>query len=203
MKSLSKSVYAALAAIAILIIGMCYYFFYYTKTPEYTIQLIAEAWQAHDPAKVEKYIDIESIAGFFVDEVISSDPEIQKNPFAAAIISAMKPMAVAAIKEDVRKAITEQPSNETQGKTNTAQKKIPSQNIIQTTKSVSISSLSSEKLDDTSAVIKLTLKNKAGQELPLTLKARRNADDTWQIYEAPGLYKLTQELKQKSSSSQT
>ncbi len=69
MKKFKILVIALIISIAA---GFCFYFFYYTKTPTYSITQIVSSIKNKDEQTFNKYADLDSVIYFSIDEILSS-----------------------------------------------------------------------------------------------------------------------------------
>lgn len=105
--SKSKRIYI-IAAIAIIIVA-CLGYWYWTRTPQYSLKIIQESVSKHDLQTFEKHVDIDSVSSRLIDQVldakINDKSEVQdetvKN-FAMGFIQMLKPQLVAMAKEQIR-----------------------------------------------------------------------------------------------------
>ena len=94
MNNKFKKIVAVLAALAILTSG--WYFFYWLKTPQHSIALIADAVRQHDLKTFEKHVDMDNLYSKAYDDVVAvtfgSDKDA--NPIIVAIVKGIKGLAV-------------------------------------------------------------------------------------------------------------
>ncbi|WP_333594750.1 hypothetical protein, partial [Anaerospora hongkongensis] len=112
-----------LAAVAAVIVIALLGYWYWTKTPQYSLKLMQESVVKHDLAAFNKYVDIDSVTSRAIDQLLElklNDPkdvqdDTTKN-FAAGLIKILKPQLVAVAKEEmktfVEKGTTELPDNQ-------------------------------------------------------------------------------------------
>ena len=100
-----KKIVAVLAALAILTSG--WYFFYWLKTPQHSIALIADAVRQHDLRTFEKHVDMNSLYSKAYDDVVAvtfgSDKDA--NPIIVAIVKGIKGLAVPLLESETRSYI--------------------------------------------------------------------------------------------------
>lgn len=112
-----------LAAVAAVIVIALLGYWYWTKTPQYSLKQMQESVAKHDLAAFNKYVDIDSVTSRAIDQLLElklNDPkdvqdDTTKN-FAAGLIKILKPQLVAVAKEEmktfVEKGTTELPDNQ-------------------------------------------------------------------------------------------
>ncbi len=112
-----------LAAIAAVIVIALLSYWYWTKTPQYSLKLMQESVAKHDLAAFNKYVDVDSVTSRAIDQLLElklNDPkdvqdDTTKN-FAAGLIKLLKPQLVAVAKDEIKtfveKGTTELPANQ-------------------------------------------------------------------------------------------
>lgn len=105
MNSLTKKLIAVFATLAVIVSG--WYFFYWMKTPTYSLHLIRDSVKQHDLRTFMHHVDTTHLYGAAYDDMISIALEDtgDYNPFVAAIISGIKPMAVSMLEEETHKYV--------------------------------------------------------------------------------------------------
>ena len=105
MNNKFKKIVAVLAALAILTSG--WYFFYWLKTPQHSIALIADAVRQHDLKTFEKHVDMDNLYSKAYDDVVAvtfgSDKDA--NPIIVAIVKGIKGLAVPLLTSETRSYI--------------------------------------------------------------------------------------------------
>lgn len=94
----------AIAGAAILLCVALYYFLYFVRTPEYSLNLIREAVQKHDMIAFERHVDTDHICNKLVDDYMVALSQKENNPMAIGLMNMMKPALVAHLKEAVLEA---------------------------------------------------------------------------------------------------
>lgn len=98
----NKKIYKIIGLIVLLILAGCaFYFFYWVKTPQYSLKLIQESVQNHDVVSFEKHVDTEALCtqavdGFLAQEMSTND---MNNPLIQGIIQTVKPAIVKSLKD--------------------------------------------------------------------------------------------------------
>ena len=95
-------IYKIIALIVVLALAGCaFYFFYWTKTPQYSLNIIKEAVEKHDVVTFEKHVDTETLCTQAFDAFLNqSMPETDKNnPFVQGLLQTIKPTIVTALKD--------------------------------------------------------------------------------------------------------
>ncbi len=92
-----------LGILAVVILGLAFFFFYVVKTPQYSLYLIHKAVQSHDTVSFEQHVDLDAIYSKGIDDLIASGLKGKKSigadPFSASIIKLVKPTVVKALKD--------------------------------------------------------------------------------------------------------
>lgn len=109
-----------LAAVAAVIVIALLGYWYWTKTPQYSLKQMQESVAKHDLAAFNKYVDVDSVTSRAIDQLLElklNDPkdvqdDTTKN-FAAGLIKLLKPQLVAVAKDEI-KTFVEKGTTETQ-----------------------------------------------------------------------------------------
>ena len=101
MDGISNKVKGLILLLALVIAGMCFYFFYWIKTPEYSMNMIVEAVEKHDVATFERHVDLEALLSKGYDDfVLYNVADLKPEEIKKAQVSswAMKPTFIGATK---------------------------------------------------------------------------------------------------------
>ncbi|MDO4959859.1 MAG: hypothetical protein Q4E68_11495 [Prevotellaceae bacterium] len=90
---------------AILLCAALYYFLFFVRTPEYSLNLIREAVQKHDVITFERHVDTEFICNKMVDDYMTALSTKESNPMTIGLMNMMKPALAANLKEAVFEAV--------------------------------------------------------------------------------------------------
>lgn len=124
-----KKYFIVFGIIGIIITGALGYW-YWTKTPQYSLKLVQEAVVKHDLATFDKLVDLDTIIPRAIDQLIDAkmnDPEnvqdeSMKN-FAMGFLNTFKPTMVSSAKDQIRSYVEkgnfEQPQNNGENKEKT------------------------------------------------------------------------------------
>ena len=86
-----------------ILIAVSFYFFYWTKTPQYSLVQIQKAIQNHDIDTFEKHVDLDSLYSKVVDDFIVEGMKKEKSgldqTLAAGFIQLFKPTMVSLLKD--------------------------------------------------------------------------------------------------------
>ena len=99
----NKKIYKIIGLILLLILAGCaFYFFYWVKTPQYSLKLIQESVENHDVVSFEKHVDTETLCTQALDAFLTqSMSETDKNnPFVQGLLQTIKPTLVTALKDE-------------------------------------------------------------------------------------------------------
>ena len=109
-----KKIVAVLATLAVLAGG--WYFFYWLKSPQHSVALIADAVRQHDLKTFEKHVDMDTLYGHAYDDVVAVTFGADKdaNPIIVAIVKGIKNLAVPLLENETRSYIMhgDKPENE-------------------------------------------------------------------------------------------
>ena len=132
-KNVSKRtiLYAAFVILIILSSSGMGYYFYWQKTPQYSVRLIANALEDHDLDTFNKHVDLDSLLGSAYDDYFSSyfekDIFMQKNPIknlSAGLVKMTKIAAVNELKSEVNAYVQTGAWNNTSEEKNNIDSKI-------------------------------------------------------------------------------
>ena len=105
-------------AMFLLLIGVAgWWFFYYTKTPTYSLGIIKKSIEQHDSKTFQKHVNIDSIINNAIDEKIESSKGTNNNsPFINGLINIVKSNLIEKEKKEIFKYIeTGKDSNKDNG----------------------------------------------------------------------------------------
>lgn len=181
----------ALGAIVTVLLLIAFYFFYWIKTPVYSLNLVREAVQKHDVQTFEQHVDLESIYSKAFDDTLVAQEKITgekilSNPFAFAILQAMKPGIVSIIKSETLAEIQNQDNapKENDNKNSMQAKLATDLKAKSNFKNVEIKDISTISKDGNTAIVALKLHNKKlAKDFELNLKMTELPDGSWKIKE--------------------
>ena len=83
--------------------ALSFYFFYWVKTPLYSVNLIRESVEKHDVVQFKKHVDMDTLYGKAIEDMLIAvdkieGTEIMSNPFSASIVEILKEPAVELLK---------------------------------------------------------------------------------------------------------
>lgn len=135
----------------------------YKQSPLYSLKQAGIAIKDNNPILIEKYIDMDSIAGRMIDEKLSEDPEMASNPFAIGFANMLKPTLIATFKNAFLSAV--QSKKEEADKSGTKVRYLKSVKILNK--------------DNTAATVEIILYGKDNEDLKFVL-AMQKKEDYWQ-----------------------
>lgn len=96
----------AVAAISVIVCAALFYFFYYTKTPAYSMKLIGEAVQKHDLETFDRHVDVKHMLEKVYDDFVARESKdkngsLAGDAFAIGLVNALKPVAVAELQDAI------------------------------------------------------------------------------------------------------
>lgn len=210
-----------LALLAVLVLGVAFFFFYVVKTPHYSLYQIHQSVQKHDTVLFEKHVDLDNIYSKGINDLISSGLKGKKSigidPITASIIKMVKPTVVSAMKDatldSVRKekkadngkaaqnnngqpAQTE--NNKKVKKKNKLEKAIPLLDKLKKMMDVSnlkIKDASIAKTDAGNATVTAFLHDdELNKDFNVNLRMEKQADGEWQIKEITNFVEVLTEM---------
>ncbi len=148
-----------LGILAVVILGLAFFFFYVVKTPQYSLYLIHKAVQSHDTVSFEQHADLDTIYSKGIDDLIASGLKGKKtigaDPFSASIIKLVKPTVVKALKDATLESVRRERPKE---KVTTASKE------------------TGQTAQNDNALKKKNKKNKKEDAIPLVKKLKERVD---------------------------
>lgn len=179
--------------ILIILCAIAFYFFYWIKTPTYSLGIIKESIEKHDVATFEKHVDLDSLYTKGFDDLIVAADKIQgdntlSNPLAAGFIQMLKQPVVAALKEETLHAIKGEKEDNAQKSENIADtftKEMKSKSGLDSAAFKNASEISN---DGKEAVVALTLHHqKFDTDFDVNIKMAKLDDGTWKVKEITNL----------------
>ena len=84
----------AIAAVSVVLCAALFYFFYYVRTPVYSMKLIGEAVQKHDLETFERHVDVKHMVekmfdDFVAKETTNKNGSLAGNAFALGLVNAL------------------------------------------------------------------------------------------------------------------
>lgn len=205
MNNKFKKIVAVLAALAILTSG--WYFFYWLKTPQHSIALIADAVRQHDLKTFEKHVDMDNLYSKAYDDVVAVTFGSDKNanPIIVAIVKGIKGLAVPLLTSETRSYIVhgDKPEGDAE-----VQKSIPAGNengaeIVDNLKSrTGFGSLKYEGVENTdindgNAIVSIKLRDdKLSRDFILKIKMLQLDDGLWRLQEITNLQDFMKEREE-------
>ena len=114
MSNLLKKLGAGLLVLAVA--GFAFFFLYVVKTPHYSLYQIHKAVQSHDTTLFEQHVDLDSIYGKGIDDLIVSAVKGKKtiglDIFTAGILKLVKPTVVHALCDATLESIRKVPAKD-------------------------------------------------------------------------------------------
>jgi hypothetical protein len=183
-----------LALLLLILLGTAFYFFYWIRTPIYSINIIRTSVKQHDVATFEKHVDLDQLVSqtfdSFLEAQIELDPKINPQLVKGLAIFG-KPIATNALKGYILNQIgTSKPEMKT---TESSGKKNKGQTVDDFSKKSGIDSLDfkgfgSTKTDGDMALVEIKFFEKElKKDFTLVLKMVKLEDGTWKLIEVENL----------------
>lgn len=197
-----KKIIAVLAALAILISG--WYFFYWLKTPQHSIALIADAVRQHDLKTFEKHVDMDMLYSHAYDDVVTVTFGADKdaNPIIVAIVKGIKGLAVPLLENETRNYILHGDKDASEEQ---AQKSVPAGNesgaeIVDNLKdrtgfgALKYEGVESADVEGETATVSLKLYDeKLSKNFILKIKMQQLDDGLWRLLQITNLQEFMQQ----------
>ncbi len=191
-----------IGVIGAVILAVAFYFFYWTKTPTYSVGLIKEAYETHDVVKFEKHVDLDSVLNHFFDDAIVAEGQITgqnltPNPFAAGFIQMLKPTIVDAMKTGIMNAVKGEKGDNQSAQSSTNEQINKTIESRFDTKDVAFRDISV--LDKENNIATVALKfhsDKADKDYEIHAKMYKLDDGTWCLKEFSNATELLVQMSQ-------
>lgn len=204
--------------VGLLIVVLCalaYYFFYWIKTPQYSLNLIRDAVKAHNTEKFERHVDLDTLLNKGYDDVIAYYMKTEGKDLggfqaiAAGAAQLVKPSVTASLKSEILKSVSgnketvsdkngeslnknqnnQQNQQNQQNQLNNAVDKIANNNTE--VKDISVIAKESEV-----STVAITLFNKdLNKNFDLKLKMNKLENGEWRIKEITNLIEFLENIK--------
>ena len=182
----------AIAAISVLLCAVLFYFFYYTKTPVYSMKLIGDAVQKHDLETFDRHVDVKHMVGKVFDDFVAKESKgkngsLAGNAFAQGLVNAFKPVAVAEMQDAIYAEVAKKDVPAQQKKSNfNLLDRFRSNSKVAAFKDVSTVS----KNGDTAIVGVKYHNRKVDKDYTLNVKMEKLNDGKWRAKELTNLLEL-------------
>ena len=170
--------------------ALSFYFFYWIKTPLYSVNLIRESIQKHDIVQFKKHVDMDTLYRKAIEDMLIAvdkieGTEIMSNPFSSSIVQILKEPAVELLKEETLVYVEgdqeSRPVEEADRFSEELKEKADAENI-------ELKDISVIEERGNRALIAIKLYNsELGKNFTLTVKMNKLVDGTWRIKEITNL----------------
>ena len=204
--------------LALVVIGVAFFFLYVAKTPYYSLYLVHKAVESHDTVAFEQHVDLDNIFSKGIDDLIASGMKGKKSigidPVTATIIKLVKPTVAHALKDNVLDSVKKekaQPAQTQNGqaaqkeidkpkKKNKLEANIPLLNKLKERLDVSnlrIKDSNVTKKDDATANVAIVLRDiKLDKDFNVDLRMTKLDNGEWQIKEITNFVAFLTEVEQ-------
>lgn len=184
----------AIAAVSVVLCAALFYFFYYIKTPVYSMKLIGEAVQKHDLETFERHVDVKHMVGKIYDDYVVMESKdkgsLAGNAFALGLVNALKPVAVAQIQDAVYSEIAQKNESSQQSKTDVA----VFERIKQNKNASELKGVSTISKDGDTAIVGIKYHNrKVDKDYTIKVKMEKMSDGKWRAKEAVNLVDIIEQ----------
>ena len=182
----------AVAAISLILCAALFYFFYYTKTPVYSMKLIGEAVQKHDLETFDRHVDVKHMLEKVFDDFVAKESKdkngsLADNAFAIGLVNALKPVAVAELQDAIYAEVAQKdaPSQQKQSKINVLDR------FKSNSKAASFKDISTVSKNGDTAIVGVKYHNrKVDKDYTLNVKMEKMNDGKWRAKELTNLIAL-------------
>lgn len=108
VKSKNAIIKIVIGIVIVLAAIAAFYLFYWVKTPQHSLSIIAEAVEKHDLITFEKHVNLQNIGTQAIDDMIATSipAEEMKTPAVAGIVNMVKAAAVPAFVTQAQKYVS-------------------------------------------------------------------------------------------------
>ena len=185
-----------------ILIAVSFYFFYWTKTPQYSITLIQQAVKNHNVDKFERYVDLDSIYNKAYDDVIAksvtpkNDTEKVANALFAGFMQMFKPTVVSALKEATLKEISGAQKLETSAQQQKGDVKDGITKVSEANRNSELKDISVIYKESEVAMVGITLHDKElSKDFVLKVKMNKLDNGEWRVKEINNLVEYMEATK--------
>lgn len=176
--------------------ALAFYFFYWVRTPVYSLNLAREAAQKHNVEQFETYVDLDSLLPQAFDDSLAayqeaSGQKISDNPLAAGVIQLLKPQVVSVMKDGIEKLVqgekTDPQTNES-GKANQAQEMAAGMSKGILKKELEVKDISTVSRSDGNAVVAIKVHDgKIDGDYEFRLSMKQMDNGKWKVKKVSNL----------------
>lgn len=169
--------------VLLLVAALAFYFGYWQKSPQYSLQIIRTSVEKHDLATFEQHVDVNNLTNKVIDDMVASTiaPEDAQNPLLQSMLVMVKNAAMPAFMSQVRTYVQT-------GKFNPVVEKDDGQEIAAATAqrtgltTMVFKSIEQTKNKGDTAIITCLLRDRQlNQDFHLQLQMDKLADGTWKL----------------------
>lgn len=198
----SKRLIGIMLVVCLLVGSIAWYFLYFIKTPEYSLNIIKESVAKHDVIKFKKHVDLDSTLSRGYDDLILAMIESDKTmslegkAFVGGFAQLFKQPIVGALKDGIMRFVEtgkwedEKDVQATNKNNKESQQNINPDKVIDQSglKNSSFRGIAYTRKDGKTATVGLKVfENEANKEFILDIKMREIDDGTWQVAEISNL----------------
>lgn len=196
-KSSNKKRNIIFIAIIAIVAALSFYFFYWIKTPQYSLGIIKESIQKHDLVKFEKNVDLNNMYTRAFDDLIMAtlSEDDKNNPFIFGIASMMKNIVVPALTDETKKFVeTGSFEADKNGDKNNGQQIADNMKDKSGVETIEYNGVESTSKEGKIAVVNIKITDKqVKKSFIIKLKMRELDDRTWQLTEIANLKEYLKE----------
>lgn len=193
---LNRNQRIGIGAVVAFFMALAFYFFYWIKTPVYSLNLAREAAQKHDVERFETYVDLDSLLPQAFDDSLAayqeaSGQKISDNPLAAGILQLVKPQVVSAMKEGIEKMVQGEkiePQTNESGQVNQAQELAAGMSKGLLKKGLEVKDISTISRSDGNAVVSIKVHDgKIDGDYEFRLNMKQMENGKWKVKKVSNL----------------
>lgn len=176
---------------ALVVLSILFYFLYWIKTPNYSINIIRNSINNHDILKFEKHVDLDRVFNkAYDDSAIGIDKceggTVLTDPKGQLFMALYKPQSIRAMKNEALEVIKGNTLAESAGRTDPEKYVFNIRqrlNIIEA-KNIEVKNISLESEDSNFTLMSITIFNKKiDKDFKLIVKMEKLNDGSWKVVE--------------------
>ena len=199
-----------IAGLLVLVLGaLAFYFLYWTKTPEYSLNLVREAVKNHNTEQFERHVDLDSLLNKGYDDFIAYYLKTEGKDLggfqtlAAGAAQMMKPSLVASLKSEILKSVSEVKEANTPTDTGKQDKTKQQVAVLNDNaskiynKNVEVKGIKTDSQEPGVSIATIALHNKElEKDFDIKLKMNKLENGQWRVKEITNLIPLLDAIKE-------
>ncbi len=198
-----------IGALVVVLGALAFYFMYWTKTPEYSLNLVREAVKNHNTDQFERHVDLDSLLNKGYDDFIAYYLKTEGKDLggfqtlAAGAAQMMKPSLVASLKSEILKSVSEVKEANTPTDTGKQDKTKQQVAVLNDNaskiynKNVEVKGIKTDSQEPGVSIATIALhNNELEKDFDIKLKMNKLENGQWRVKEITNLIPLLDNIKE-------